>query len=55
MELVNRKSIQPMPQKLVQGDKLPTLKLNLIDGTSLVLPDGMEGRYLVFLFYRGGW
>jgi len=41
--------------KLVQGDKLPQLTLNLIDGSAITLPDDMPGRYLVLLFYRGDW
>ena len=44
-----------MADKLVQGDKLPRLKLNLIDGGTMVLPDDMPGRYLALLFYRGDW
>lgn len=41
--------------KLVQGDKLPDLTLNLIDGSTLTLPKDMPGRYLALLFYRGNW
>ena len=44
-----------MPAKLIQGDKLPDILLNLIDGRSLDLPRDMSGRYLVLLFYRGNW
>lgn len=44
-----------MADKLVQGDKLPQFKLNLIDGNTMVLPDDMQGRYLALLFYRGDW
>ena len=44
-----------MPPKLAQGDKLPKLSLNLIDGRAITLPDDMTGRYLVLLFYRGNW
>ncbi|MDA1189487.1 MAG: hypothetical protein O2854_07415 [Chloroflexi bacterium] len=41
--------------KLVQGDKLPKMTFDLIDGSTLTLPDEMTGRYLVLLFYRGDW
>jgi peroxiredoxin len=44
-----------MPQKLVQGDRLPSLTLRLIDGGTLTLPEALPGRYLALLFYRGHW
>ena len=44
-----------MSEKLQQGDRLPDLTLNLIDGQTLALPDAMSSRYLVLLFYRGVW
>ena len=44
-----------MADKLVQGDKLPEISLNLTDGRSLDLPRDVTGRYLVLLFYRGNW
>jgi peroxiredoxin len=44
-----------MSEKLQQGDRLPDLTLNLIDGRTLALPDAMSSRYLALLFYRGVW
>ncbi len=44
-----------MADKLVQGDRLPGMTLNLIDGATITLPDEMPGRYLALLFYRGNW
>ncbi len=44
-----------MPQKLVQGNKLPRLALHVVDGRTLTLPDEMPGRYLALLVYRGNW
>ena len=44
-----------MANKLVQGDKLPQITFNLIDGGTMTLPDEMPGRYLALLFYRGNW
>jgi peroxiredoxin len=41
--------------KLTQGDKLPQIKFNLIDGSSVTLPDEMPTRYVALLFYRGSW
>ena len=44
-----------MSEKLQQGDRMPTLTLNLIDGGTLSLPADMSSRYLALLFYRGVW
>ena len=44
-----------MPHKFIQGDKLPKVTFNLRDGRTITLPDEMQGRYLVLLFYRGNW
>ncbi|MCX8250905.1 MAG: hypothetical protein OTJ98_03510 [Dehalococcoidia bacterium] len=41
--------------KLAQGDKLPQITFNLIDGGSLTLPDQIVTRYVALLFYRGNW
>ncbi len=44
-----------MSPKLIQGDKLASMTLELIDGGSIKLPDELPGRYLALLFYRGHW
>ena len=44
-----------MSEKLQQGDRLPGLSLDLIDGGKLELPSDMSSRYLALLFYRGVW
>ena len=44
-----------MPDWLIQGDKIPPIKLNLIDGSTISLPDDISGRYVALLFYRGNW
>ncbi len=44
-----------MARKLIQGDKLPAITLNLLDGRSVTLPGDLPGRYLALLFYRGNW
>ena len=44
-----------MGDKLKQGDRLPELSLDLIDGGTLALPEEMSSRYLAVLFYRGVW
>ena len=45
----------PMPEKLLQGDRFPTIALNLTDGSTITLPEQIPGRYLALLFYRGEW
>ena len=44
-----------MSEKLQQGDRMPDLKLDLTDGSTLTLPGDMSSRYLAVLFYRGVW
>ena len=44
-----------MAEKLNIGDIFPKLTLDLVEGTKLVVPDGMDARYRVILFYRGHW
>ena len=44
-----------MADKLNSGDSFPTLTIDLVDGTKLTLPDDVDARYKVILFYRGHW
>lgn len=44
-----------MAEKLDTGDQFPNLTLDLVDGTKLGLPAGLDARYKVILFYRGHW
>ena len=44
-----------MAAKLNNGDRFPKLTLNLTDGSTLELPDGVDAKYKVILFYRGHW
>jgi len=44
-----------MANKLGIGDTFPKLTLNLVSGGTLDLPDGLDGKYRVILFYRGHW
>ena len=37
------------------GDQFPSLTLELTDGDTLALPDGLAGGFGVVLFYRGSW
>ena len=44
-----------MAEKLNTGDKFPALTLDLVDGTKLAVPQDLDARYNVLLFYRGHW
>ena len=44
-----------MTEKLLQGDRFPTIELSLTDGSKITLPEQIPGRYLALLFYRGAW
>ena len=44
-----------MADKLYEGDAFPSVTLNLVGGGTLTLPDGLDSKYLVVLFYRGHW
>ena len=44
-----------MGEKLQQGDKFPSITLNLVSGEKVKLPDDMSSRYVALLFYRGHW
>lgn len=44
-----------MADKLRSGDRIPTLTLKLIDGSSLTLPDDLDSPKTLLLVYRGYW
>ncbi|MCZ7565896.1 MAG: hypothetical protein M5U08_20630 [Burkholderiales bacterium] len=44
-----------MAEKLNAGDAFPRLTIDLVDGGKLDLPDGIDAKYRVVLFYRGHW
>ena len=44
-----------MAEKLQQGDCLPNVTLQLVDGGTINLPDDAPTRYTALLFYRGHW
>lgn len=45
----------PVANKLGIGDTFPRLTLTLVDGNTLELPDGVDAKYRILLFYRGHW
>lgn len=44
-----------MPDKLRAGETLPQLRLDLVGGESVTLPDDLSTDFGVVLFYRGHW
>jgi peroxiredoxin len=44
-----------MAEKLGIGDSFPKMTINLVDGNTIDLPDGLDGKYRIILFYRGHW
>ena len=44
-----------MDKKLQQGDRFPSLTLQLIDGRTVRIPEEIPTRYAAVLFYRGHW
>ena len=41
--------------KLTTGDDFPNLTLDLADGGTLELPEDIDTRFAIVLFYRGHW
>ncbi|MEJ2119259.1 MAG: hypothetical protein P8Z76_00870 [Alphaproteobacteria bacterium] len=44
-----------MSEKLGIGATFPKLTLKLVGGGTLDLPEGLDAKYRVILFYRGHW
>ncbi len=44
-----------MGAKLGIGATFPELSIDLVDGGTMRLPDGLDTKYRVILFYRGHW
>ena len=47
--------IAKLAEKLGIGATFPNLTLNLLEGNPLHLPDGLDAKYRIILFYRGHW
>ena len=44
-----------MAGKLDTGDTFPSVTLNMVGGGTVTVPDDLDAKYLVVLFYRGHW
>jgi elongation factor P hydroxylase len=44
-----------MTNKLGPGSVFPEMAVNIVGGDPINLPDDLEGKYNVILFYRGHW
>ncbi len=44
-----------MADKLNAGDAFPSLTLKLADGKTLNVPEDLDSKYTMILFYRGHW
>ena len=44
-----------MADKLGIGAVFPHMKINVVDGGAIELPQGVNAKYRVVLFYRGHW
>ena len=44
-----------MSNKLTTGDVFPSLTMSVVGGGTMTVPDDLEGKYKVILFYRGHW
>jgi hypothetical protein len=44
-----------MADKLGIGAVFPTLRIDLVSGGTMTLPEGATCKYGVVLFYRGHW
>jgi hypothetical protein len=44
-----------MAEKLYAGETFPSLTFDLVGGGTITLPDNIDTKYFVALFYRGHW
>lgn len=44
-----------MEQKLNSGDIFPNLDLKRADGAIFNIPNSIDSKYLIVIFYRGHW
>ena len=44
-----------MADKLNTDDAFPSVTLDLVGGGTVTVPDEIDSKYLMVLFYRGHW
>jgi len=44
-----------MARPLYTGDAFPPIVLQLVGGGSFQVPQDIDGKYLIAIFYRGHW
>ena len=44
-----------MSEKIESGASFPSVTLDLVGGARIRLPEDLETKYAVVLFYRGHW
>ncbi len=44
-----------MADKLGIGEAMPAVTIDVVDGGTLELPNDLDGRYKMIIFYRGHW
>ena len=44
-----------MARILGAGDAFPSVTLNLVGGGTMTVPDDLDSKYRMIIFYRGHW
>ena len=44
-----------MADKLDAGDVFPSLAIDLVGGGTMNVPEDMDAKYSIIMFYRGHW
>ncbi len=44
-----------MAEKLDAGDVFPSLTIDLVGGGTITVPEDMDAKYSIIMFYRGHW
>ena len=44
-----------MANKLYAGDVFPSLTIDIVGGGSMRIPEDMDAKYKIIMFYRGHW
>lgn len=42
-------------KRVENGERMPTVRADRVDGDPMTLPDDLEGRWALVVFYRGHW